>query len=75
MGWAFSKACNLRVVTTPGAFGGRPGASPKHRVTLAVFGPLEFYPIFPGNPRPPVNPTAPNKGVVIQRLTVISKDY
>ena len=70
-----SKACNLRLVTTPGAFGGRPGASPKHRVTSTVFGLLEFYPTFPGDPRPPLNPTAPDKGVVIERLTVISRDY
>ena len=71
MGWAFYKACNLREVTTPGAFGGRPGASPKHRGVW----PLEFYPIFPGDPRPPLNPTAPDKGVVTEGLTVISGDY
>ena len=44
-------------------------------MTLAVFGPLEFYRIFPGDPRPPLNPTAPDKGVVIEVLTVISQDY
>ena len=45
------------------------------REFLPALGHLEFYPIFPGDPRPPLNPTAPDKGVVIEVLTVISQDY